>query len=44
MDDRYLIEVNVQYPQELRELHNDLSFLPERMEVIAGVVGGPHYW
>ena len=28
----YFLEVNVQYPEELRELHNGLSFLPERIE------------
>ena len=25
--------VDVQYPKKLRELHNDLEFLPERMKI-----------
>ena len=28
----YFLEVDVQYPEELHELHNGLSFLPERIE------------
>ena len=27
------IDVQVQYPEKLRELHNGLSFLPERMKI-----------
>ena len=30
---RYLLEVNVSYPRELHNLHNDLTFLCERMEI-----------
>ena len=29
----YFVEVDVQYPEKLREFHNDLPFLPERMKV-----------
>ena len=29
----YFLEVNNQYPEELHELHKDLLFLPERMEI-----------
>ena len=28
-DEGYFLEVDVQYPEELHELHNDLPFLPE---------------
>ena len=31
-DKGYFVEVDVQYPAKLPELHNDLSFLPERMK------------
>ena len=31
-DKRYFLEVNVQYLEKLHELHNDLTFLPERMK------------
>ena len=31
-DEGYFLEVDVQYPEELYELHNDLPFLPERMK------------
>ena len=27
------LEVDVQYPKKLHELHNDLSFLPERIKL-----------
>ena len=27
-DDEYFFEVDVQYPDKLQELHNDLPFLP----------------
>ena len=30
-DERYFFEFDVQYPEKLHELHNDLPFLPERM-------------
>ena len=29
----HFLEVDVQYPEKLLELHNDLSFLPERMKI-----------
>ena len=30
-DKGYFLEVDVQYPEKLHQLHNDLPFLPERM-------------
>ena len=30
-DERYFLEVDVQYHEKLHEHHNDLPFLPERM-------------
>ena len=32
-DGRYFLEVDAQYPKKLHELHNDLTFLPERMKL-----------
>ena len=32
-DGRYFLEVAVQYPKKLHNLHNDLPFLPERMKI-----------
>ena len=32
-DKGYFLEVDVQYPEKLHELHNDLPFLPERMKI-----------
>ena len=32
-DKRYIFEVDVEYPKTLRSVHNDLSFLPERMKI-----------
>ena len=32
-DEGYFLEVDVQYPEKLLELHNDLPFLPERMKI-----------
>ena len=30
---RYFVEVDVQYPQKLHDLHNDLLYLSEKMEI-----------
>ena len=32
-DKEYFLEVDVQYLEKLYELHNDLSFSPERMKI-----------
>ena len=32
-DKGYILEVDVKYPKRLHELHSDLPFLSERMEV-----------
>ena len=32
IDEGYILEVDVQYPEKLHELHNDLPFSPERMK------------
>ena len=32
-DEWYFLEVDIQYPKKLHELHNDLPFLPERMKL-----------
>ena len=32
-DEGYFLEVEVQYPKKLNELHNDLPFWPERMKI-----------
>ena len=29
----YFLEVDVEYPEKLHELHNDLPFLPGRMKI-----------
>ena len=31
-DEGFFFEVDVQYPENLHNLHNDLPFLPKRME------------
>ena len=33
INEGYFLEVDVQYLEKLHELHNDLSFLPERMKM-----------
>ena len=32
-DERYIFEVDVEYPKKLRSVHSDLPFLPERMKI-----------
>ena len=32
-DERYFLEIDVQYPKKLHELHDDLPFLPEKMKI-----------
>ena len=32
-DEGCFLEVDVQYPEKIDEIHNDLSFLPERMKI-----------
>ena len=32
-DKGYFLEVDVQYPEKLHRIHNDLPFLPERMKI-----------
>ena len=32
-DEGYFLKVDVQYPEKLYKLHNDLPFLPERMKI-----------
>ena len=32
-DEGYFFKLEVQYVEKLRELHNDLPFLPERMKI-----------
>ena len=32
-DEGYFLEVGVQYPEKLLQLHNNLPFLPERMKL-----------
>ena len=32
-DEGYFLEVDVQYPEKLLELHDDLPFFPERMKI-----------
>ena len=29
----YILEVDINYPKKLHDLHSDLPFLPERMEI-----------
>ena len=33
IDEGYFLEVDVQYPENLHNLHNDLPFLPKRMKI-----------
>ena len=32
-DEGYFLEVDIQYPEKLHELHNDVPFLPERKKI-----------
>ena len=43
-DERYFLEVDVQYLEKLHELHNDLPILPERMKIrkIEKLITGLH--
>ena len=36
-DEGCFLEVDIQYPEKLHELHNDLTFLPERMKIVTQV-------
>ena len=31
--DMYVLEVDVEYPKNLHDLHSDLPFLPERLKI-----------
>ena len=44
-DKGYFLEVDVKYIEKLRELHNDLPFLPERMKIgkFEKLVANLHY-
>ena len=33
IDEGYFLEVDVQYPEKINSLYNDLPFLPERMKI-----------
>ena len=35
-DKGYILEVDVEYPENIRVLHSDLPFLPERMKINKG--------
>ena len=43
-DEGYFLEVDIQYPEKLHELHNQFPFLPERMEIekIENLVANSH--
>ena len=32
-DEGYFLEANVQYPEKIHEIHNDLPFLPEKIKI-----------
>ena len=36
-DDGYTLEVDVEYPKELHNKHNELPFLPEKMKLTNGI-------
>ena len=44
-DERYFIEVYVQYPEKVHDLHNDLPVLPEIMKIekVEKLVAKLHY-
>ena len=33
IDKGYILDVDVEYPSDLHDLHSDLPFLPERMKI-----------
>ena len=43
-DERYFLEVDAQYLENLHELHNDLPFLSERMKIekVENLVANQH--
>ena len=43
-DERYFLEVDVQYPKKLHEFYNDLPFLPEKMKIekIGKIIANVH--
>ena len=44
-DERYFLELGVQYLKKLHELHNDFPFLPERMKIekVEKLINNLHY-
>ena len=36
-DEGYILDVDVEYPKNLQDLHSDLPFLPKRMKLINAV-------
>ena len=43
-DEGYFFEVDVQYPEKLREIHNELPFLPEKLKIekVENIVANLH--
>ena len=42
-DEGYFVAVDIQYIEQLNELHNDLTFLPERMNTVANLQDKTEY-